>query len=135
MEQLAKREEVVVSLCDMPAVFRDRGDVSMVELIVESGYAAAPAEVTQDLIESHLRAHPDLVLRWLHYSEDQRCSPAQYLCLPDGIATKPGSCIVGYIETNRSESKRKRFQNSYRACAFFIKREAEKLRAIANEAS
>ncbi len=107
----------------------------MIVLIAESGYMAIPEVITEDAIESHLRANPDLVPQWAQYSEDQRCTPAHYLWLPDGIDTRPGSCIVGYIETGGRESQKKRFKSPFAACASYIKRESEMLRTHAEKAS
>jgi len=128
-------ETVVESLCDMPAAFRTRRDVSMVALIAESGYLTCADDVTEEEIERHLRAKPDLVKQWVEHSEDQRCTPARFLELPDGTDTQPDQCIVGCVEENGSRSEKKGFSDPFAACAYYIKRESESLRSFATEAS
>ena len=50
----------------------DFGDVAMMELFRQSGYANDPASVTLKLIADYLRSHSDLLARWHHYSQDCR---------------------------------------------------------------
>src|SRR5688572_28923518 len=75
----------VHAVCRMPIAFRARCNVSMVGLIEENGYSALADDITELVLEEHLRQHPELVAVWVQYSEDQRCSPAYGISGPNTV--------------------------------------------------
>src|SRR5262245_23716112 len=110
-------------LCSMPAEFTTRGDVSMVNLIRDSGYIEVADQVFESEIEEYLREHSDLVDVWRQYSEDQRCSPAWYLSSPKFAARATDSrWRAGYYSTLPAERTESVFPDGYAACAYFVKR-------------
>lgn len=104
----------------------------MIELIRESGYFVVADKVHELEIERHLRDFPYLIDSWQCYSEDQRTSPAWYLVSPrpDASPTEPG-WRVGFYSPSQDERHERAFSDGYSACAYFIKQQAERLRAIA----
>jgi hypothetical protein len=112
----------------MPIAFRERGDVSLVALLRESGYLWRRATISEVALEEHLRAHSDLVDEWLRFSEDQRCSPAWYLVGPGRGAELRDGWRVGVFTGSKPRPAERVFQDGFTACAFFVKRQAEDLR-------
>ena len=113
---------LVSRLCELPNEWRSRGNVSMVALLRE----IRPAKVSEDDLSAHLRAHPDLVLVWANYSEDQRCFPSWYLARPGrGLDGGEGWRVGFYASSNRLPERV--FPDEFSACAFFIARHVEQL--------
>jgi hypothetical protein len=123
---------VIARLCGLPSEFRTRGNVSMIDLIRDSGYLEIANRVFESDIEEYLREHADLVDVWQVYSEDQRCTPTCYLASAS-FAGRPGDSgwRVGYYSMLPAERVERDFQDGYSACAYFVKRFAEDLRALA----
>jgi hypothetical protein len=123
-------KSILDSLCRMPADFHERGNVSMVALLTESGYDPARSGISETTIEEHLRQHPELVPIWVHYSEDQRCSPAWYLVGPGaGLDGQQSWCVGFYAPQGRLPERA--FPNEFAASAFFIMRQVEELARLA----
>jgi hypothetical protein len=57
-------QAVIENVCRIPADFTERRDISVVDLLAESGYLEVGQAVTENIIEKHLRAHPDLIHLW-----------------------------------------------------------------------
>ncbi len=118
-----KIEKVVEAVCSMAKVHKERGDISIVALLEESGYRAISNEIPEQAIESFLRTHPDLVDSWHHYSMDQRCSPSWYIQEPSENSSIGNEWIVGFMPGNDDNRKEIfKFNDGFQACAFFIKK-------------
>ena len=109
----------------MPLAFK-AGDVSMVKLFRQSGYLDSP--VSEQDIEAFLRSAPDLVEVWVRYSQDQRSSPAPYLAPPHEGLEPSSDWRVGYY-TGKEHVPEEAFGDEFSACACFVKRVVEQLRA------
>jgi hypothetical protein len=123
---------VVERVCRIPIECRERMNISAVGLLAESGYLQNPVAITETAIETHLRAHPELITSWVGYFEDQRCVPAYSLSVPDD-AKSSGPCIVGLVSEDSDGTLRhseREFPNRDMACASVIKAEVEQLRQI-----
>ena len=116
-------EKVVEAVCSMAKVYKERGDISIVTLIEESGYRTVSNEITEQAIESFLRTHPNLVDSWLLYSMDQRCTPSWYIQEPLENSSIGDEWVVSYM-TGDVDSRKEifKFKNGFQACAFFIKK-------------
>ena len=57
----------VEAVCRMPISFAERGDVSMVNLLSESGYCEHRVTVNEAALQAHLRSEPGLVDVWLPF--------------------------------------------------------------------
>ena len=119
-------DPIVDALCTMPTRFHERGDISMIGLLRETGYNGPQSGVSEQDIEKHLRQHPDLVRVWTNYSEDQRCSPAWYLAQPGTSSDSAEGWRVGYY-AHDSRLPETLFPDEFVACAFYIAREVETL--------
>jgi hypothetical protein len=111
----------------MPIAFRARGNVSMVGLIEESGYSALADDITESVLEEHLRHHQELVPVWVQYSEDQRCSPAYGISGPNTVGDPAKDWRVFYWDHDPANRWDRTFPDRFAACAFFIKCNAEGL--------
>jgi hypothetical protein len=120
----------VDAVCRMPIAFQARGNVSMVGLIVESGYSSLADDVTELLLEEHLRRHPELVPVWVRYSDDQRCTPAFGISGPSTVCDPATNWRVFYRDRDAANRWDRTFPDPFTACAFFIKRNAERLVSI-----
>jgi len=114
------------ALCRMAQNYKSRGDVSMSELAREVGSLTDGASIPQDEVEAYLRRHPELVVSWLIYSQDKRCSPTSYLAEPGAGLDGPEGWRVGYYRAKNRPTERV-FTDEFAACAFFIARELDQL--------
>jgi hypothetical protein len=67
-------EEITARICRIPAEFHRRGGVSVVTLLVESGYQAVDQIFGVAYIREYLRIYPELIDDWATYSGDKRTS-------------------------------------------------------------
>lgn len=106
---------VVERVCRLPRDFRLVGTKSVIQLAEEIGLLAHRECVTSGAVESRLLAQPELVDDWLHWSADQRKSPAWYFC-EDGEGY-----VVGYLPNGEE----KRFTDRTSACTQYVIHEIE----------
>ena len=118
-ESVSRAVEVV---CQMPRDFQEKGDVSMITLFKESGYLRIAESITEQLLKEYFEQHPDLIDTWLRNSEDTRSSPSWYLRKPTGPNER---WVVGFFPDGTTH----RFVEGAQACAFYVKRYLETLRA------
>jgi len=94
----------------------------MVALLKESGYLRTSENITEQLLKEYFEKHRDLIDAWVRNSEDTRGSPNWYLSKP----TEPKeSWAVGFFPDGSTY----RFPEGAQACAFYVKRYLEMLRA------
>ena len=110
----------------MPVDFRERGDVSMAQLVCDAGYDPSHTSLSEEEIASHLRKNPDLVQVWVQYSEDQRSSPAWYLSVPGKELGRLQTWRVGYY-SQEGGTPEIPFDDEFEACAYFIMRYLEQV--------
>jgi hypothetical protein len=115
--------DMVARICEIPVQFKargtvSRGTVSVTQLVDESGYRAAPASLTVDVVSMYLREHPDLIEAWLAYSEDKRASSGWF------VTQRPGDTFeIGY----HPKGERITVPGRAPACAEFIVREVRSI--------
>ena len=122
--------EALAAVCRLPIVYRERGDISEADLIWETGYPQHAAEITEGILEEHIRAHPELLDVWVRYSEDQRCSPAWALGGRDTVGDPTREWHVSYWDRNPANRSHQVFPDQFSACAFFVKQQADSLMRI-----
>lgn len=98
----------------------------MVTLLKESGYLRIAESITEHLLQEYFEQHPDLINAWLRNSEDTRSSPNWYFSKPTGPSKQ---WVVGFFPDGTTH----RFHEEAEACAFYVKRYLEKLRAEKGE--
>jgi hypothetical protein len=111
-------DELLFRVCLLPQEFRRRGDVSMIDLVRDSGYLRSPNAVTEGDLERYFRGNPDAIDAWLLESMDQRCAPAWYLVEPSDHA---GQWTVGYLTTSGQRTREALYGDGTKACASFVK--------------
>lgn len=104
-------------VCRIASDFHRLDNVSVLDLLRESGYLQSPAVLVQEL-EDALRSYPDLIDEWARLSEDKRTGSGWYIRRP---GSQDAEWIVGYYPRGREH----RFSDRFKACAFFIKQEVE----------
>lgn len=119
-DQSEQSNAIVARVCELPAQFRARGDVSMVQLVLESGLIESPEALTPRAVSDYLRQHEHLVEAWTMLSEDKRTSSGWYF-----VERSDVSFEVGYYP----DGPRISFSDRVQACAEFIVREANAIAA------
>jgi len=70
----------------MVSDFRRLGNRSMVDLVKASGYVQAHGIITEQLLQAHFEAEPDLIRAWLGYGYDRRTKYGYYFLGPDNTS-------------------------------------------------
>jgi hypothetical protein len=122
-----ERREVAQAVCRMVSDFRRLGNRSMVDLVKASGYVQAHGIITEQLLQAHFEAEPDLIRAWLGYGYDRRTKYGYYFLGPDNTSQRGGDWVVGYYPSGNEQH----FSEGSAACARFVKLEAENLRYMA----
>lgn len=112
--------KIVINVCEMPVQFRARCDVSMMQLVRESGLIESPEALTLGAVSDYLRQHEHLVEAWMMLSKDKRTSSGWYF-----VESSEVSFEVGYSP----DGPRHFFCDRVQACAEFIVREANAIAA------
>ncbi len=115
--------DVVDAVVRIPRDLEDGRTVSFHALLMASGYAKEHAAVDVAMIEAALRAHPEFIGGWLQYSDDKRTSTGWFFRV-DGR----GGWEVGYVDRGVFDNV-SRYQDELVACAVFIKKEIDAVRA------
>ena len=103
--------DVIMRICEMPSEFKKRGDVSMIQLLEESGYRQLREKVTEFHILPYIQTHPTVVEAWQCYSEDQRCRSGWFL----------QDKKVGFINALGQTASSQTYFNSKLDCSVYIK--------------
>ena len=112
-------QQVVMSVCSIPADFQRRGNVSVIRLLEDSGYRAFRDAIGVAEIQQHLQTHPDLIDDWSGYSSDKRCS--------SGWLFDDNRSSIRHYSSGKGRSREQTFGERSRACAEFIKRELDSI--------
>jgi hypothetical protein len=117
-------ETITDAVSMMPQDFRRLGNMSMLGLLRASGYLTCPEAITEELLERAFVAQPERIDAWVLLSEDKRTSEGWYI-------RPPRACYIGatWEVGYHPNGPRQTFPGAARACAFFVKREAEDLRS------
>lgn len=115
--------DIANNVVNMPNRFYNQGRVSYIDLIKNSGYVERSDEITEEIILKVLPKFPKAIVEWLKRSEDHRGDKGYYFVKHKNTYT------VGYYDQIKNEVIQT-FKDANKGCAFFIKKEAEKLREI-----
>jgi len=115
-------ETVAEAVCRIP-MEHGRGPLSPLALLENSGYFESHETITEEVFSGVLLSHPEWIESWWAWSGDKRVSEGWYLLSPpESFDGK--HWVVGYYP----EGKRFWSPDGSRACAYFIKHEAEGMR-------
>ena len=112
-------QDVVTKVCAVPSDLHQRGDVSVVRLLQESGYEAVRGAVSAPAIQQHLETHPHLIDEWAVYSNDKRRSSGWYF--------DDSRYSTGHFSSAAGRTREQVFSERSRACAEFIKHELDSI--------
>jgi hypothetical protein len=113
---------IVERLCFLP-IECERGNVSPIALVEESGYLTTPEVLTRERILDILRFRPHLLDVWEGWFDDQRSTPALIF-----RTTKQGYSVTCY-----PEGEGMIFSDRFEACAEFILRQIHRTAEFALE--
>lgn len=116
-----ERDDVLENALLLPRAIRNK---SINRAMVDFGYLDAHDSVSENAIRRHLEEHPELVAEWVLYSEDQRCSPAFYV-----LQTGKMRWTVGWVSREGDNLVIGEFDSPVDACAMYIKRALDSIRA------
>ena len=114
------------ALCRIALQFKMRGNISMIELLMESGYLENYPQITEEHLTEYFRDHQELIEPWLIESVDNRSGKGWYIEEQEGSFIRRKSWIVGYYPGNDKHT----FKNEAEACGFFVKKWAEQIRLL-----
>ena len=103
--------------------FDSVGDVSIYNLLKETGYFENHDKIFIKNIRAALKNHPECVDDWMLYSDNKRSRSGWYF---KQKGTK--GYIVGYLSENKGGNACKEFSNRVDACALFIKHEVDDIK-------
>jgi hypothetical protein len=113
------KKETIKKICLMPKTYKDRGDISMVDLFVEVGGHSALKILTEFDLSQALRNIPGVIDSWLQMSDDNRSIPAWYFRkVKDRTKWEVGYYPKGEIIY---------FDNPIEACANYIRHYLDQL--------
>ena len=93
-----------------------RGDISIYQLFLDSGYLTLHEEISIDDIKAELRDCPYLVESWFNWSDDQRISSGWYI-----RKESENTYIIDRVESDSITT----FTDDIDACAHFVKLQIE----------
>lgn len=111
-------ESVVENLCRIPIAFHG-GMKSAIQLVAESGIDQCESALSVDAVAQHLARCPYLIEEWIRWSDDKRTSGGWYFLRDDS----------GYVVGSYPTRKVLYFSEATVACAEFVVREVQSIRA------
>jgi ribosomal protein S8 len=116
--------DVIAKVIDMPKRFSTDRNISIVNLLKESGYIEAFDQINESYIYKALTLKPERIHDWLIYSENKRTDSGWYF-LKDSNDTY----VVGYFP-DKNDISEKKYPDAETACAAYIKKEIENIRSL-----
>lgn len=120
-----KISNTTTKLIWLPRRFNSLGNVSIYDLLKETGYFEIYDKISEDSIREVLMQHPECVDEWISYSEDKRSISGWYLKQEDKDVY-----VVGYFSGEEDKDIQNKYADRIDACSFFIKHEAEDIRGV-----
>jgi hypothetical protein len=116
--------EIAEAVCRMPSEFYERRNISMLDLLKESGYLQDPDAVTEEELERVFRSFPDLIDGWVTICDE----PNRYhwILQPPAATSESSDWVVIYP----NERKYDLYSEGAKACAFVTKKKIERYRSI-----
>jgi hypothetical protein len=116
--------ECIVAICNFPLTYKN-ANMSPSAIFTNSKYGDQYEFISLEALEEHVKAHPELIDRWILYSQDKRWTPAWAF-----TKNKSDGWVVSYIQESGKHGYEIIFGNATNACAFMIKMEFEELRLM-----
>jgi hypothetical protein len=113
-------EKTIQNIINIPDDFNHQNK-SQNTLLYESGYLEFHDQISEDKIALILKRNPEVIKKWLQFSEDKR-SYGWYF-----TKGEDGKCFVGHYPEGK-EFEEINTSDEFMACASYIKREVERTR-------
>lgn len=111
--QKTDMDQIIRNICELPNDF-NRGDKSAFKLCIESGFLISHRKDSLDSIKEYITNNPQIIEKWLIWSDDKRTDKGFFLHLEDKF-------IVGYVDYTKSGSiKTVEYKTDLAACSEFI---------------
>jgi hypothetical protein len=117
--------DTIKGLIYLPSKFNNAGNISIYDLLKETGYLEKYEKVSVEEIRNGLARCAECVEDWIVYSEDKRSSSGWYFKKKDNKRF-----VVGCIDLN-GNSTHNEYENGVDACAIFIKHEIDEISGVA----
>ncbi len=101
--------------------FTETKNISLAEMLVETGYLERYGEVSMEAIVPIIKDNPSYVEDWIEYSENKRTNRGWY------IKPESSQYVVGCIE-KLGEGQSRFFANKEEACSYFVIHELADIR-------
>ena len=118
-----KVNDILSRLITLPSNFQSVGNMSIYDLLKETGYFDIHEKISVESIRNTLAKSPEYVEDWIIYSEDKRSAFGWYFKQQDNKRY-----VVGLLSGDRKVGNE--YGNRLEACAIFIKNEIESIRAL-----
>lgn len=117
------KTEVARKVVSLPNMFNNLGNVSMYDLLKETGYFQIYDQVSEKVLRDEINRYPQCIDEWLLYSENKRSDTGYYI-----KKNNENSYIVGYLNPKDIRHNGIEYNETSDACAVFIKHEIEDIR-------
>lgn len=119
--------EVIKEIVLLPRKFYSAGDRSMYDLLEQSGYFQLYDEVTENGLREALLRDAKCIKEWIAWSDNKRTRFGWYFS-----QDAESKFVVGHMGSEKGKGEKMIYLDAIPACAAFIKREIEDIRASAN---
>lgn len=113
---------IINKIIKLPETFYLNGNVSIYNLLRDSGYFEMYDQIDENNILEELTKHPEYVKIWLEWSDNKRTDSGWFFQKSDH-----GKYTVDYFP-KKEKSDSVEYEDSKLACATFIKLELEAIR-------
>lgn len=117
------QNEIIHNILSIPERFKRANNISVNDLLKETGYFQKYESVTEENIKEILLVNYEYIDVWSSYSEDKRSESGYYFKYDNN------NYVVGYLDKSGKVSE-KRYSEKVDACASFIKSEIEEIRKL-----
>ena len=118
-----RSSETINKIILLPKMFTDLGNISIYELLKQSGYFQNFNQITEKDIFNELSHQPERIKEWILYSENKRSDSGYFI-----EQKEKDSYIVGYFSLKGGRRDQTEYHKGNEACAAFIKHEIEEIR-------
>jgi len=116
-------EDIADKVVRLSRTFRAGNEVSMYDLLADTGYLEHHDRIGEDVIRKRLALAPELISEWLIYSEDKRTRRGWYF-----RSSPSHGYEVGYFGGTDDQNISMVCTDRFDACAKFVKKELEEMR-------
>lgn len=114
--------DLIEKIIKIPRIFNSSTDISIYDLLKNTGYFENTDKISHDLIKKYLESNTYYIDDWIFYSEDKRCETGWYI-----IKNNINKFTVGYMDNNGND-KYIEYDNIIDACSNYIINEIDNIK-------